>query len=65
LTQSKPSIVSSAKNRLKSHGILADFQPEDVLGNKEKRDALINRIQFGGDEVVKAKGKLCAVRCPG
>lgn len=29
--------------------------PEEVLGNKEKRDALINRIQFGGDEVVKAK----------
>ena len=38
--------------------MIADFQPSDVLGNKEKRDALINRIQFGGDEVVKAKGKL-------
>ncbi|KAK8849660.1 malate dehydrogenase, NAD-dependent [Kwoniella newhampshirensis] len=28
---------------------------EELLNNKEKRDALINRIQFGGDEVVKAK----------
>jgi malate/lactate dehydrogenase len=37
-------------------------QPEEVLGNKEKRDALINRIQFGGDEVVKAKGKLVGLR---
>jgi malate/lactate dehydrogenase len=37
---------------------LAKRQPSDILGDKEKRDALINRIQFGGDEVVKAKGKL-------
>ncbi|RSH93300.1 hypothetical protein EHS25_007654 [Saitozyma podzolica] len=29
--------------------------PSDVLGDKAKRDALVNRIQFGGDEVVKAK----------
>lgn len=29
--------------------------PSSVLDNKEKRDALVNRIQFGGDEVVKAK----------
>ncbi|BEJ17864.1 hypothetical protein CspHIS471_0701320 [Cutaneotrichosporon sp. HIS471] len=29
--------------------------PAAVLNDKEKRDALINRIQFGGDEVVKAK----------
>ncbi|TYJ54587.1 malate dehydrogenase, NAD-dependent [Cryptococcus floricola] len=27
----------------------------DVLSNKEQRDALVHRIQFGGDEVVKAK----------
>ncbi|WWD20288.1 malate dehydrogenase, NAD-dependent [Kwoniella shandongensis] len=27
----------------------------ELLNDKEKRDALINRIQFGGDEVVKAK----------
>ncbi|WWC92781.1 malate dehydrogenase, NAD-dependent [Kwoniella dendrophila CBS 6074] len=27
----------------------------DILADKEKRDALVNRIQFGGDEVVKAK----------
>ncbi|WVQ79200.1 malate dehydrogenase, NAD-dependent [Cryptococcus sp. DSM 104549] len=27
----------------------------EILGDKEKRDALVNRIQFGGDEVVKAK----------
>ncbi|WRT69676.1 malate dehydrogenase, NAD-dependent [Kwoniella shivajii] len=27
----------------------------DILNDKEKRDALVNRIQFGGDEVVKAK----------
>lgn len=31
-------------------------QSSDLLNNKEQRDALINRIQFGGDEVVKAKG---------
>ena len=30
------------------------------MNDKEKRDALINRIQFGGDEVVKAKGALPA-----
>lgn len=30
-------------------------QPADVLNDKAKRDALVNRIQFGGDEVVKAK----------
>lgn len=35
----------------------ADPQPSDVLGDKAKRDALVNRIQFGGDEVVKAKGE--------
>lgn len=29
--------------------------PTAILDDKEKRDALINRIQFGGDEVVKAK----------
>ncbi|ORY34754.1 L-malate dehydrogenase [Naematelia encephala] len=29
--------------------------PAEILSNKEKRDALVNRIQFGGDEVVKAK----------
>lgn len=29
--------------------------PAEILNDKEKRDALINRIQFGGDEVVKAK----------
>jgi malate dehydrogenase len=33
-------------------------QSQDILNDKEKRDALINRIQFGGDEVVKAKGQL-------
>ncbi|KAK6908477.1 malate dehydrogenase, NAD-dependent [Kwoniella mangroviensis CBS 10435] len=27
----------------------------EILADKEKRDALVNRIQFGGDEVVKAK----------
>ncbi|UOH82897.1 malate dehydrogenase, NAD-dependent [Cryptococcus neoformans] len=27
----------------------------EVLSDKEKRDALVHRIQFGGDEVVKAK----------
>jgi malate/lactate dehydrogenase len=30
-------------------------QPSEILADKEKRDALVNRIQFGGDEVVKAK----------
>nr|WRH23621.1 malate dehydrogenase [Naematelia aurantialba] len=29
--------------------------PDSVLADKEKRDALVQRIQFGGDEVVKAK----------
>ncbi|ORX37735.1 putative L-malate dehydrogenase [Kockovaella imperatae] len=29
--------------------------PSEILNDKEKRDALVNRIQFGGDEVVKAK----------
>ncbi|KAL7425076.1 hypothetical protein Q5752_000764 [Cryptotrichosporon argae] len=29
--------------------------PAEILNDKEKRDALVNRIQFGGDEVVKAK----------
>ncbi|EIW71518.1 hypothetical protein TREMEDRAFT_73330 [Tremella mesenterica DSM 1558] len=29
--------------------------PSDILADKEKRDALVYRIQFGGDEVVKAK----------
>jgi malate dehydrogenase len=56
LTQSKPSIVSYQGLVILRQ--IADGQPSDVLGNKEKRDALINRIQFGGDEVVKAKGKL-------
>ncbi|WVO14347.1 malate dehydrogenase, NAD-dependent [Cryptococcus depauperatus] len=27
----------------------------EILSDKEKRDALVHRIQFGGDEVVKAK----------
>ncbi|WVQ96022.1 malate dehydrogenase, NAD-dependent [Kwoniella sp. CBS 9459] len=27
----------------------------EILNDKEKRDALVHRIQFGGDEVVKAK----------
>jgi hypothetical protein len=31
------------------------MQPAEILADKEKRDALVNRIQFGGDEVVKAK----------
>ncbi|KAK1923599.1 putative L-malate dehydrogenase [Papiliotrema laurentii] len=29
--------------------------PDAILNDKSKRDALVNRIQFGGDEVVKAK----------
>ncbi|CAK9782535.1 malate dehydrogenase [Cutaneotrichosporon oleaginosum] len=29
--------------------------PSAILNDKEKRDALVYRIQFGGDEVVKAK----------
>lgn len=29
--------------------------PSAILSDKEKRDALVNRIQFGGDEVVQAK----------
>jgi len=29
--------------------------PSEILNDKEKRDALIKRIQFGGDEVVQAK----------
>lgn len=38
--------------------LLSQSQPkidEKLLGDKEKVDKLINRIQFGGDEVVKAK----------
>jgi malate dehydrogenase len=49
LSQTEPKIVSF-ESRLRSP------QPE-VLADKEKRDALVNRIQFGGDEVVKAKGE--------
>ncbi|KAG8828923.1 Malate dehydrogenase, cytoplasmic [Serendipita sp. 399] len=30
-------------------------QAKNVLGDKEKLDKLVNRIQYGGDEVVKAK----------
>jgi malate dehydrogenase len=29
--------------------------PQSVMSDKSKRDALIKRIQFGGDEVVEAK----------
>lgn len=29
--------------------------PSEILSDKTKRDALIKRIQFGGDEVVEAK----------
>jgi len=38
--------------------LLSQSEPkvdEKLLGDKEKVDKLINRIQFGGDEVVKAK----------
>jgi len=30
--------------------------PESLFNNEEKLAALIKRIQFGGDEVVEAKG---------
>lgn len=58
LSQSKPSIVSCISHILVKAPADHLIQPSDILGDKEKRDALINRIQFGGDEVVKAKGKL-------
>lgn len=29
--------------------------PESLLGDKTKLEALVHRIQFGGDEVVEAK----------
>lgn len=51
LSQSQPKIVSFA--RLTP----ANQQSPEILGNQEKRDALVKRIQFGGDEVVKAKGE--------
>ncbi|KIY35783.1 malate dehydrogenase, NAD-dependent [Cryptococcus gattii E566] len=37
--------------------LLSQAKPsiDAILSDKEKRDALIHRIQFGGDEVVKAK----------
>ncbi|WVR08066.1 malate dehydrogenase, NAD-dependent [Kwoniella sp. DSM 27419] len=37
--------------------LLSQAQPAitEILNDKEKRDALVHRIQFGGDEVVKAK----------
>lgn len=35
-----------------------ELQPTDVLDDQVKRDALVKRIQFGGDEVVQAKDGL-------
>ncbi|KAL0247143.1 malate dehydrogenase, NAD-dependent [Cryptococcus tetragattii IND107] len=37
--------------------LLSQAKPsiDAILSDKEKRDALVHRIQFGGDEVVKAK----------
>ncbi|KAI9638929.1 L-malate dehydrogenase [Dioszegia hungarica] len=37
--------------------LLTQSEPKivSILSDKSKRDALVNRIQFGGDEVVKAK----------
>lgn len=50
LSQSQPKIVSATM------GQTLTIQPDAILNDKSKRDALVNRIQFGGDEVVKAKG---------